>query len=173
MTLFRKKYRVESIRCRTWDYTGSGLYFITICTQNRKPYFGVVRNELVHLSSIGQIAEQQWREVPGHFDDVTLDEFVVMPDHFQAVIAIRGAKNEPRLITPGRPLREPLRSPEKRSLGNVIRLYKAGVVRLCHEAGVEFAWQAGFHDRIIFRSSLEGVRKYIRDNPKNWGKPRR
>jgi REP element-mobilizing transposase RayT len=173
MTLFRKKYRIESIRCRRWDYTGHGLYFITICTRHRKHYFGVVRDEIMHLSTIGRIAEQQWKEIPGHFDNVILDEFVVMPDHFQAVIAIHGPKNEPRLITPGCPLREPLRSPESRSLGNVVRQYKAGVARWCQKAGIPFAWQAGFHDRIIYASSLAGVRQYIRDNPKNWGKPRR
>jgi len=99
-----------------------------------------------------------------------LHEFVVMPDHYQAIIAISGAKNPPRLIKPGLPLREPLRSPETRSLGNAIRQYKAGVSRWCNKAGVPFEWQTGFHDRIIFASSLEGVRQYIRANPKNWGK---
>jgi REP element-mobilizing transposase RayT len=170
MTLYKKKYRIESIRRWNWDYTGDGMYFITICTRHRYPYFGRVVDGVMRLSDIGLIADFQWKEVPSHYENVAIDEFIVMPDHLHAIVAISGPKKAPRLITRGAPMREPLRSPEAGSLSNVIRQYKAGVARWCNKAGVDFAWQAGFYDCIIDQSSLEDAREYIRRNPENWSK---
>jgi len=170
MTLFKKKYRIESIRRWNWDYTGDGMYFITICTRIKFPHFGRITDETMHLSKIGRIADSQWKEVPSHYDNVTIDDFIVMPDHVHAIMNIFGPKKPPRFITREAPLRQPLSSPEATSLSNVIRQYKAGVTRWCSGAGLPFAWQPGFHDSIIMQSDLEDVRAYIRNNPRNWQK---
>jgi REP element-mobilizing transposase RayT len=89
-SLFRNKYRIESTRYRGYDYSLPGKYFITICTKNRKPYFGEVENGKMRLSELGNYLHNEWLKTRDIRPDmnITLDEFVVMPDHFHAIIII-------------------------------------------------------------------------------------
>ena len=169
MTLFRK-YRVESIRRPDWDYSSPGFYFVTICTYQKRWYFGIVKNAEVKLSRIGKCADKQWRETPSHYKNVELDEFIVMPSHLHGIIKITGPW-EPKLSRNN--VRKTLSdvSPKSGSLSHVIRCYKGGVTYWCKERALTFSWQDGFDDRIILGSkSLEAIRQYIRDNPRNWEK---
>ena len=80
MNQFKNKYRINSTRLQGWDYTSHGWYFVTICTRNRQPFFGHITNGVMHLSPIGKIADQYWREIPNHTaGHVLLDAYVVMP----------------------------------------------------------------------------------------------
>lgn len=92
-TLFRNKYRIGSNRCKGHDYASPGKYFITICTEQKIPYFGKIANEKITLSDYGQIAHPLWQEIPNHFPFVDLDEYIIMPDHIHGIIVI---KNHPR-----------------------------------------------------------------------------
>jgi putative transposase len=88
MEKFRGKYRIPPARLQTWDYGSNALYFITICTKNRKHFFGEIANGQMMLSEIGRLAEKYWHEIPEHFPFVILDEFVVMPNHIHGIIEI-------------------------------------------------------------------------------------
>ena len=170
MTLFRNKYRVESIRKPGWDYSAPGFYFITICTHEMRMYFGVVANGEMKLSTVGKVAEEHWKALPGHFENVTLDEFIVMPNHIHGVIKLSG-ELKPKLQRNDvkRTLTDV--SPKSGSIPHVVRCYKGGITRWCKDQGFRFAWHPGFHDRIVLGPrSLEAIRKYIRDNPANWDK---
>ena len=168
MTLFRNKYRVESIRKPDWDYSSPGLYFVTICTHEMRMDFGRVVNSEMKLSSIGKSAEDQWKAIPSHFKNVTLDEFVVMPNHLHGIIKITGPW-EPKLGRKDVTKTLTDVSPKSGSLSHVIRCYKGGVTYWCKEQALTFNWQDGFNDRIVLGAkSLEAIRQYIRDNPKNW-----
>lgn len=70
----------RSIRLPEHDYAQSGAYFVTICTANRELFF--------NDAGIRQIAEQCWVEMPRHSAAVTLDEWVVMPNHLHGIVAI-------------------------------------------------------------------------------------
>ena len=85
---FQNKYRIPSSRLQTWDYGTNGAYFITICTQNREHFFGVVQNGTVQLSEIGKISEQLWIEIPNQFPFIELGSFVVMPNHVHGVLIV-------------------------------------------------------------------------------------
>ncbi|HTO16109.1 MAG TPA: hypothetical protein VLZ83_10070 [Edaphocola sp.] len=87
---FHNKYRIPSARLQSWDYSSSGLYFVTICTKNREPYFGEIINGEMHLSEIGQIVHSEWFKTFEMRPDMNLkmDEFVIMPNHFHAIICI-------------------------------------------------------------------------------------
>src|SRR5215472_15817475 len=140
MTLFRNKYRVESIRKPDWDYSSPGLYFVTICTHEMRMYFGMVVNSQVKLSTIGKRAEEHWKEIPNHFKNVALDEFVVMPNHLHAIIKIAGPW-EPKLSrTDVKKILSDV-SPRSGSLSNIIRCYKGGVTYWCREQGFNFEWK--------------------------------
>ena len=87
-TLFKNKYRIKSTRLNRWDYSQEGAYYTTICTKNRELYFGDVKHGTMELSDIGEIARQYWREIPEHFPNTELDEFIVMPNHVHGIIRI-------------------------------------------------------------------------------------
>ena len=166
VTLFKKKYRVESIRKWNWNYSAPAFYFITICTEDRRLHFGHIRNEEMKLSEVGAIADAFWKEIPGHHKNVELDEFIVMPNHLHGIIGISGPEPEFKLLSRAK---KPLVSPAKGSLGVIVRSYKAAVSHWCEQNNFPFAWQPRFNDRIIRNpKALTAVREYIRDNPKNW-----
>jgi len=87
---FRNKYRIPSTRLQNWDYRWAGAYFITICTQNRKHYFGKIENRKMELSPIGAIANVLWHEIKNHSQNIALDEFVVMPNHIHGILILNG-----------------------------------------------------------------------------------
>lgn len=89
MTLYKNKYRVESTRLKSWDYSSNGAYYLTICVNDRRCIFGNINKGKLNLSSLGQIAEQCWQEIPNHFPFVQLDEFVIMPNHVHGIIIIK------------------------------------------------------------------------------------
>ena len=177
--LYKNKYRIESTRLKNWDYASPGAYFVTICTKNREPYFGKIVNGKMELSEMGQIAEKYWREIPVHFSNVHLDEFVVMPDHFHGIIVI---VETPKLVeTPNlgvsttnlgvsTTIRTPAKNWKPGTLGVIINQYKRICTIQIKKRGYGFAWQPRFYDRIIRNDGeLNRIRQYIADNPMNWG----
>ena len=87
---FHDKYRIPSARLRNWDYGWNAMYFVTVCTQGRENYFGEIVDGKMILSEIGKISEQEWIKTPEIRPDMNLelDAFVVMPNHFHAIIII-------------------------------------------------------------------------------------
>jgi len=166
MTLFRNKYRIESARDATADYTAPGWYFVTICAHQRRCLLGRAVDGSIALTRAGAIAEVQIRSIPGHYSNVILDQFVVMPNHVHAIIVIDGLHSYSPEIT------APLLTgkPAAGSLGNVVGGYKAAVTRACRLAGIiDFAWQERFYDHILrTNTSVNAVREYIERNPQNW-----
>jgi REP element-mobilizing transposase RayT len=174
MTLFRQKYRIESARKPHWDYTLPGWYFVTICTEEKRLYFGSVANAIVNLSQIGAFAEACWRDIPNHHKDISLDEFIFMPNHLHGIVVIGGPERLPQMR-----MREKYKRvaelngvrPKANSLGAVVGSFKSVVTTWCKAQELEFDWQPRFHDRIIRgKNSLKAIRQYIRDNPANWKK---
>ena len=90
MPLYRNKYRNETIRLRGYDYGLAGLYFVTICTADRRWFFGEVRRGIMGLSDIGAVAHRCWNEIPNHFDHAAVDAFIVMPDHVHGILVLQG-----------------------------------------------------------------------------------
>jgi putative transposase len=83
----------RSIRLKGYDYAQAGLYFITICVKNRQCLFGGIKNGELILNDAGKIAENCWLEIPQHFPNVELHEFIIMPNHIHGIIEFVGAKN--------------------------------------------------------------------------------
>lgn len=87
---FHNKYRIPSARLVGYDYAQNGAYFITICTKNRNHYFGKIEDGNIKLSDIGEIVKYEWEKTPELRPDmnITLDQFVVMPNHFHGIVII-------------------------------------------------------------------------------------
>ena len=171
MTLFRNRYRVESARLADWDYSECGWYFVTICTKDKKCSLGQVSHGRVALSQGGLVAEDELRSVPGHYSNVTIDCFVVMPNHVHTIVVIEGAHQySPDETRQAASLREFAQKPLAKSLAAIVGSYKAGVSRRCRLCGIgDFAWQTRFHDHILgSNAAVNAVREYIDKNPENW-----
>jgi putative transposase len=176
-SLFRNKYRIEPCRLKGHDYSKGGRYFVTICTDNKTKCFGHILNNQMVLSDSGQIAKKLWYELPEHFPFVSMDEFVVMPDHIHGIIIIdpqpkpqsqpqQQSQPQPQIPTTG--FISSI-SPKHGSLASVIRSYKSAVSKYWHPTIRDFSWQSGYHDHLIRSGNeLKRIRKYIIDNPINW-----
>lgn len=79
----------RSIRLKGHDYSDDGFYFITICTKGRHCYFGRVVDDKMVLNEKGQIVKNEWLNTANvRQGDVILHEYVVMPNHFHAIVEI-------------------------------------------------------------------------------------
>jgi len=83
----------RSIRLKGYDYSQAGLYFITICCDNRMCLFGNVVNGEMELNDAGKIAYACWMEIPNHFPNAVLHEHIVMPNHVHGIVELVGAKH--------------------------------------------------------------------------------
>jgi putative transposase len=121
MDKFQNKYRIPSARLKGYDYGSNGMYFVTICTQNRLHYFGEIVSTSLRPTVIGQIAIDFWNEIPKHFPFVELDEFIIMPNHIHGILFF----NKPNKTdwTPNQ------FGAQSKNLGSVIRGFKASVKR--------------------------------------------
>src|ERR1700760_3521207 len=103
--LFKNKYRISSARLQTWNYADNGMYFITICTENRACFFGnILETQCIaslhdtyvefeykmQLNELGKIVETEWLKTKELRQDMSLDlfEYIVMPNHFHSIIYI-------------------------------------------------------------------------------------
>ncbi len=77
--------RRRSIRLPEYDYTKPGWYFVTICTRSHESLFGSLKDDCVELNQLGYLAKHLLCEIPDHFPHVSIDSFVIMPDHIHVV----------------------------------------------------------------------------------------
>ena len=159
------------IRKASWDYRWTGVYFITICTKDRIPYFGHIDKRGMHISPMGIIADLLMFEIQFHHN-VTLIHYCVMPNHIHTLFHIDypnttieisklDSKNLPGMN------RFPLKG--KNSVSSIIGSYKASVTRQCHKFNFAFAWQTRFYDEIIVdEAHYNNVHNYISTNVEKW-----
>ena len=88
MTCDPGRHHRRSIRLKGYDYSRPGAYFITIVAQDRACLFGKVVDGVMHLSEVGQIVAESWQWLAAQYDYVTLDAWVVMPNHIHGIIVI-------------------------------------------------------------------------------------
>ena len=164
MDRFKNKFKTVSSRLKNWDYKNPWWYYVTICTKNHKEWFGEISNSKMILNELGQIANEYWINIPIHYPEVELDEYIIMPNHIHGIIIL----NE--LPTVETPYMVSLQSNRQHSLGDVVGKYKAAVARQSRKMGYkQFQWQPRFYDRIIRNEKeLFQIRKYIQQNPLKW-----
>lgn len=90
----RYKYNTKPMRAKWWNYDKCGIYFITIKTKNNAHYFGTIENKTMHLSKMGIIADLLWSQIPFHFPNVELSEYVIMPDHVHGILMVNNNDDE-------------------------------------------------------------------------------
>jgi REP element-mobilizing transposase RayT len=132
-------------RMKHYDYATPGYYFVTICTHDKMCLFGKPQQ----LNSIGQKAKDALEEIPVHFLGVSIDKYVVMPNHIHAIIILTGHTVD---------------------LSTIVGSYKAFVSKEVHKSFPDITvWQASFHDHVIRdQKGYEHIWTYIDTNPQQW-----
>jgi len=172
----------HSTRLSGFDYRTPCGYFITLVAAGRTPLFGRVINATVELSLEGQIVAEEWLRTPTIRREMAIDEWIVMPDHFQAIIWINGPvgaggcpPGNDGTADDGTRQLNPIGGPKSRSLSIMIAQFKATTTRRINEirrTPGQKVWQRNYHDRIIRNEvELDKERKYIRNNPRDWKPP--
>jgi REP element-mobilizing transposase RayT len=162
---------------------------VTICTYLNQSLFGEILNQKMILNEIGLIVESEWKRTEHFRKEVTLDDFIVMPNHLYGMVIIDYVSDHvgapgacPRFPTRVAPLpgisesqggRAPLyRNPG--SLGSIIAGFKSSAtkqINIFRGTPGKPVWQRGFFDRIIRNEEeLNRIRDYIRTNPDRFKK---
>jgi putative transposase len=145
----------KSPRLQGYDYSQSGAYFVTICTENRLKHFGKIENNEMLLNILGHLSHEELASLPQRWQDVEIDLFVVMPNHVHAILLLYDSTNK------------------HANLAHIVGAYKAGVTRTARKMGLigkNFVlWQERYHDHIIrHEKSLNYIRNYVATNPERW-----
>jgi hypothetical protein len=85
------EFRRRSVRLPGHDYTGEAVYFVTLCSWEKQNLFGTIQNGIVQLSPFGEIVNSEWLRTPQIRPEITLGEYMIMPNHFHANVAFVGA----------------------------------------------------------------------------------
>ena len=167
MTQYKNKYRAETTRLKGWDYTSAGWYFVTICTRGRISYFGEIRDSEMQLSPIGKILAEEWQKTAQVRPYVSLDEWIVMPNHIYGIIVIH---NDDNVETARRAVSTEGPGLKAKSLGAIINQIKSVCTKRIRAAGfMDFGWQPRYYDHIIRdNEDLDRIREYIVGNPYKW-----
>ena len=137
----RKKNRLEN-----YDYANIGMYFITICTKNRIKILGNVIQNNIKLTREGSICKTVLQDIVTVFDNIAINEYVIMPNHIHMIIEIKKVK-------------------ENVSIFKIIKKYKSSI---SHKLGYSI-WQKSYYDHIIRNEKeLYAIKQYIKDNVINW-----
>jgi REP element-mobilizing transposase RayT len=76
-----------------YNYSSPGFYYVTINTGYFVEWFGEVKEAQMELNSYGQIALKFWQAIPEFYNNVDIDEFVIMPNHVHGIIEIKPPKS--------------------------------------------------------------------------------
>jgi putative transposase len=158
----------KSIRLKEYDYSSPGEYFITICTNGRDCILGEIVDEKMRLSTIGDVVKKYWEEIPKYYQDIEIDEFIIMPNHIHGIIVLTepvGAIHESPLPTTAQQRR-------KMKLSKIIGRFKmkaAKEINLQRSMAGISVWQRGYYEHVIrSEKELNNIRDYIINNPIKW-----
>lgn len=187
--------RRRSIRLRGYDYSRAGAYFVTICAQDRACLFGEVVDGVMVLNEAGVMLAEHWTALPQRFPTITLDAFVVMPNHLHCVLVLHDASGAGG--HEGRPYDDVVRDTDvddddnadvgaplvgarhdtAARLGLVIGAFKS-MTTVAYGRGVrQFAWptfrgrlwQRNYYEHIVRdNAEMDRIRGYIAENPSKW-----
>ena len=143
------------------------MYFITICVHKHLHLFGKIVNHKMILNNAGEIAKKCWLEIPNHYPNVILHEYVIMSNHVHGIIEITNAVRVQNFEPPSQNRYQKI---IPCSIGSIIRGFKIGVTKWFHQnTNIITLWQRNFYEHIIRNErSYNNISEYITNNPLNW-----
>jgi putative transposase len=149
------------LRLRDYDYSTPGVYFITICTEDRTCLFGDVKDGVLVPHTSGLVVESWWYSIPRRYPSVDVADIVVMPNHIHGLISL-GTDPDNEVELP---------------LSMVVGWFKS-ITTTDYRRGVALdgwprfpgkLWQEGLYDHIVRTDgALKRIQQYMAANPANW-----
>ena len=155
--------RRTSLRQTAISYR-SGWWSVTVQVAKNKSLLGAVVGARVVLNALGRAVESAWRALPGKYSELEIFDFVVMPNHFHALLRIHWRETN-----------------RAHHLGFLMSRFKGGTsfaYGQMRRAGEiedigEKLWQRDYWDDLVTsEAEFRGWQKYIRENPANWSSDR-
>jgi putative transposase len=175
----------RSIRLGGYDYSYPGVYFVTVCAARRGLLFGWISGGRVVENGNTSIVRDCWLDLPNHYPHVSLDAFVVMPDHIHGIIVLLDSYGVGAVQTDdARAGFKPaptggdafVDARVRHGLPEIVRAlktYSARRINASRGTSGASVWQRGYYERIVRNErELNLTRKYIASNPRNWRKDR-
>jgi len=156
----------KRIRLQNYDYSMPGMYFITICTDERKPLLGVVAatcgRPYVKLSRIGEIAENEIERAGNIYANVRIDKYIIMPEHIHMLIFIADEWRPQVAATDKLPGEGAKQSRSTPTISRFVKQFKGAVTKQIGRP----IWQRSYIDRVVRNhAEYEEIWKYIENNP--------
>ena len=155
--MFMELPKRKQNRLSEYDYSTPNGYFITVCTDKRRNLFwtnvGAIidRPENVPLNALGELVRQSVEEIPKHYPAISVDRYVIMPNHVHLLLQIHTDSDGRSLIAP--------------TISTVVRLMKGAVSK---QAGGS-VWQKGFYDHVVRgEKDYREIWMYMEGNPSRW-----
>ena len=164
----RARHHRRSLRLRGYDYASPGAYFVTLSTHDRACLFGDVVGGVMSMNDAGCIVADECHRTATIRNGVSMDQYVVMPNHFHGIVALRDGRGTARRA----PTVERFAAPVAGSIPTIIRAFKSAVTKRINDLrGMPGAsvWQRGYHEHIIrHEDEWHRVRRYVEENPTRW-----
>lgn len=146
-------------RLTDFSYSRAGAYFITICAIEGQGIFSkilpgdIVTPPAVVLTHYGRIVEKYIIAIHETYPDVTVDKYVIMPNHIHMILSLRGDTLEK------------INDPANDRIPFLISTLK----RFSNKEAGNKLWQRSYHDHVIRNSQdYQQHWKYIDENPLKW-----
>ena len=130
----------KNIRLQNYDYSSNGLYFVTICTENKKPILSHIVGDDAHivpkkiiLKPYGKIVDKYINRINLVYENIFVENYIIMPNHIHMLIFIDEYKDGT------------MRASSPTKLGSIVKSFKTMVTK---EIGFSI-WQRSYYDEII------------------------
>ena len=153
----------KNTRLKNADYNSNGGVFLTICTRERRCILsrivgtGVPDGPQIELTKYGQIADKYIHQLNDFYDDISVESYVIMPNHIHILLWVKDNENGPS--------RTPVPTVQNSIPARFVSTFK----RFCNkEYGINI-WQYRSNDHIIRNlEDYEEHLRYIYENPIRW-----
>ena len=162
MEMDERKYR-KTTRLKSADYDRNQVVFLTICTKERRCILsrivgtGVLDGPKIELTEYGKIAEKYINQLNNFYNDLSVESYVIMPNHIHILLWVKGNENGPS--------RTPVPTVQNTIPAKFLSTFK----RFCNKECGKNIWQYRSNDHIIRnREDYEEHLRYIYENPTRW-----
>ena len=150
-------------RITDYDYSQNGAYFVTLCTQDRKPVLSSIVGDDAHIvpKPFGAVLEKYIRNAP------EIEKYVIMPDHVHMIIRLDNGTMWASSPTKDSvmPVGAVVSNRPKNKIASIVRSIK---VLTTKEIGVPI-FQRSYYDHVIRnQQDYNEIWQYIENNPRKW-----
>ena len=153
----------KTTRLKGADYNSNGVIFLTICTKDRRCMpsrivgTGVLDGPQIELTQYGQIADKYINQLNDFYDDLSVESYVIMPNHIHIMLWVQGEENGPS------------ETPVPTVQNTITARFLSTVKRFCNKEYGMNIWQYRSNDHIIRnRQDYEEHLRYMYENPLRW-----